>query len=304
LGAATWNQLLRRGAVPATRWAPFSLPVSFAGRQLGVIEKTRAYDRCFFDPGDNTCRNARSGIHDESAGAIIELGFRVTDMDAVRRAGFVDGYGEGFFRWIQVVDFITRPVINAAGGLTGFVRKSSGEIDPMEVAGVPHDQLDLHPYYWDEVTRGGADPRLNVDHWIHRRAQNGLCYDLIFSDNARFPLTSVDPPAPWTKPGSHAYFNFEVALVGVRPGPPIQNFVLSTVTWGYDIFMKDGKPTVDLNGFHAGMSNGSPLFHKVLNREFNRADVPFPGHCMAGSGYTGRADCKNREFARFVERRP
>jgi hypothetical protein len=293
MGAATWGQLLKRGALPATRFAPFSLPVFFGGRRLGVIEKTRPYERCFFDPGiDTPCRNARRGTGNESAGAIIELGFRATDKDAVRRAGFVNVFGENFFRWIQVVEFITRPVLTPAGGLTGFIRRASGEIDPMEVAGVPRDQLDLAPYYWDEVTHGDAPRDLNVDHWINRRAQNGLCYDLVFLDRAAFPLTTVDPPAPWTRPGSHAYFNFELALVGVKPGPPIQNVVLCTVKWGYDIFMKDGKPTVDLNGLHPGPLTGSPLFHQVLNREFNRDDVPFPGHCVAGTGYTGRANCK------------
>ena len=95
LGPITWNQLRRwnaldRGGVPpATRFAPFSKPVFFGGRQLGVLEKTRAFEKCFFDPVHNSpCRAARSGIAGEGGGAIIELGFRVTDMDAVRRAGF------------------------------------------------------------------------------------------------------------------------------------------------------------------------------------------------------------------------
>ena len=299
LGPKTWKQLLRRNALdrggvsPATRFAPFSRSVFFGGRKLGVIEKTRAYEKCFFDPVfDSPCRAARSGIAGEGGGAIIELGFRVTDMAAVRRAGFVDGFGEDFFRWIQIVEFVTRPVFNPAGAFTGFVRRASGEIDPMEVAGIPPEQLDLHPYYWDEVTHSGASPGLNIDQWVNRRAQNGLCYDLVFSDRATFPLSTVTPPAPWTRPGSHAYFNFELALVGVRPGPPIQNFVLHTIRWGYDIFMKNGQPTVDLNGLHPGPTNGSPALKKILNREFNRDDVPFPGHCMAGSGYTGRANCK------------
>jgi len=299
LGPITWKQLLQRhaldrgGTPPTTKFAPFSVPVFFGGRKLGVLEKTRAYEKCFFDPVfDSPCRAARSGIAGEGGGAIIELGFRVTDMAAVRRAGFVDGFEEDFFRWIQVVEFITRPVFNAAGAFTGFVRRASGEIDPMAVAGIPPEQLDLHPYYWDEVTHSGASPALNIDQWINRRAQNGLCYDLVFSDRATFPLSTVSPPAPWTRPGSHAYFNFELALVGVRPGPPIQNFVLCTIRWGYDIFMKGGQPTVDLNGLKAGPTNGSPTLKKILNREFNRDDVPFPGHCMAGSGYTGRANCR------------
>lgn len=294
LGPGTWQQLLRRNVLPANRFAPFSKPISFIGRKLGILEKTRAYERCFFDPViDAPCRAARSGIAGEGGGAIIELGFRVTDIDAVRRAGFVDGFGTPFFRWIQVVEFVTRPVLTPAGDFTGrFVRRASGEIDPMAVAGVPPEQLDLHPYYWDEVTHPGAHPGLNVDQWVNRRAQNGLCYDLIFMDRATFPLSTVSPPAPWTRPGSHAYFNFELALVGVRPGPPIQNFVLYTVKWGYDIFMKGGQPNVDLNGLHPGPTNGSPALKKILNREFNRDDVPFPGHCMAGSGYTGRAICK------------
>jgi Putative peptidoglycan binding domain len=297
LGPNTWNQLLRRNALdrggvpPVTRFAPFSKPVFFGGRKLGVLEKTRAYERCFFDPViDAPCRSARSGIAGEGGGSIIELGFRVTDMDAVRRAGFIDGYGEDYFRWIQVVNFITVPVLNAAGGL-GFVRRSSGVIDPTGLVDDPAT-LDRFPYYWDEVTPSGADPGFNVDNFINRRAQNGLCYDLVFFDRPAFSLRTVSPPAPWTKPGSHAYFNFELALVGVRPGEKIKNFVLYTVRWGYDIFMKGGQPNVDLNGLHPGPTNGSPALKKILNREFNRDDVPFPGHCMAGSGYTGRANCK------------
>jgi hypothetical protein len=299
LGPNTWKQLLQRnalnrgGVAPSTRFAPFSKPVFFGGRKLGVLEKTRSYERCFFDPVDwSPCRSVRNNIAGEGAGAIIELGFRVTDMDAVRRAGFVNGFGEDFFRWIQVVEFITRPVFNPAGAFTGFVRRASGEIDPMTVAGIPAAQIDLHPYYWDEVTHPRASPGLNIDQWVNRRAQNGLAYDLIFSDRATFPLSTVTPPAPWTRPGSHAYFNFELALVGVRPGPPIQNFVLFTVLWGYDIFMKGGQPNIALNGLRAGPTHGSPTLKKILNREFNRDDVPFPGHCMAGSGYTGRANCK------------
>ena len=71
------------------------------------------------------------------------------------------------------------------------------------------------------------------------------------------------------------------------------NFVLYTVRWGYDIFMnKAGQLDVDLNGLNPVSTNGSPAFKKILNREFNRDDVPFPGHYMAGSGYIGRANCK------------
>lgn len=304
LGPNTWKHLLQRNVLPANRFAPFSKVVTFGGRKLGILEKTAPYQKCFFDPvADSACRAARSGIAGEGGGAMLELGFRVTDIDVVRRAGFVDGFGEPFFRWIQVVEFITRPVLTPAGDFTGrFIRRASGEIDPMAVAGIPPEQLDLHPYYWDEVTHTGASPCLNVDQWINKRAQNGLCYDLKFMDRATFPLSTVSPPAPWTRPGSHAYFNFELALVGVRPGPPIQNFVLYTVKWGYDIYMKGGQPTVDLNGLHPGPTNGSPNFKKILNREFNREDVPFPGHCMAGSGYTSRANCKHRPFADVIDK--
>ncbi len=296
LGPGAWKELLRRNVLPANKFAPFSKAITFGGRKLGVLEKTSAYEKCFFDPAtDSACRAARSGIANEGAGAMIELGFRVTDIDAVRRAGFVDGYGEPFFRWIQIVEFITRPVLTPAGALTGFVRRASGEIDPMEVVGIPAEELDLHPYYWDEETLGRASAGLNIDHWIHRRGQNGLCYDLVFMDRATFPLITVSPPAPWTRPGSHAYFNFELALVGVRPGEKIQNFVLYTVKWGYDIFMKGGQPTVDLNGLHPGPTNGSATFKKIMNREFKRD--AFPGHCMAGSGYTGKANCAHKVFA-------
>ena len=278
LGKLTWAQMLRRTVIPATTFAPFSRTVTFGGRTLGVLEKTRAYERCFFGPDFRICRATRNNTPDEFGGAIIELGFRVTDMDAVRRAGFIDGAGEDRFRWIQVVEFVTVP---AAASPTGFVRRASRVIDPTALV-EDAANLDRHPYYWDEVTAGTASPDLHIRNFMNRQGTNNLCYDLIFEDVPKFPLSVAQP-------GRRAYFNFELALVGVRPGPPIQNFILNTVRWGYDLVVEGGNVNVKLNGLQAGTTGGSPAFRRVLSRDF--AAGAFPGHCLVGSGFPRGVRC-------------
>src|SRR4030095_501305 len=76
LGQRTFT---RMGVVPPGRFRQFRVPVNFGGRQLGVIEKTMPY------------REVREATRQ---GVDIEFAFRVTSIDAVRRAGFVDGAGE------------------------------------------------------------------------------------------------------------------------------------------------------------------------------------------------------------------
>src|SRR3712207_8503306 len=74
--------------------------------------------------------------------------------------------------------------------------------------------------------------------FLDRQAANGLAYDLIFEDRPQFPLSAAQP-------GRRAYFNFELALVGVRPGH--RNVILNTLRWG------DRKST-RLNSSHANIS--------------------------------------------------
>jgi hypothetical protein len=103
------------------------------GRQLGVIDKTASYQRCFY--ANLNCAT-RPSPGDQAGGAILHLGFRVTDMAAVQRAGFVDATGEDRFRWIQVLEFITVPVDRIGRSTTpqeraaGFVRQAGRSTRP------------------------------------------------------------------------------------------------------------------------------------------------------------------------------
>ena len=212
--------------LPTPGFRQVSWPVSFGGRQLGVLEKTAPYLDCYFSPGSGICRRSRSGVANEAGGAQIELGFRVTDAEAVRRAGFVDAAGEDNFRWIQIVDFITVPDFPTGT----FIRRATRVIDPTALVGA---QPDPHPYYWDwernTATPHGFDDGFHIRHFLDRQARNGLCYDLIFTDQPRFRLTAA-------RPGRRAYFAFEVALVGVRLGN--RNVILISVRWGFDLVVR------------------------------------------------------------------
>jgi hypothetical protein len=293
LSPRAWQRMLATlrasKALPTPNFKAESQWVTFGGRRLGVIEKTDAYRKCYFDPTSGAaCRPNRSGIANEGGGAEIELGFRVTDMDAVRRAGFVDRSGEDRFRWIQVVEFITVPS-NRPSPAPPFIRRASRVIDPTALVDPP-STLDPHPYYWDEVTPVNppgtpqASDAVHIRHFLNRPARNGLCYDLIFFDRPRFPLSVAQP-------GRRAYFNFELALVGVRAGTPIRNVLLNTYRWGYDLVVERGVTNVRMNVLSAGPYGGSPAFRRVVNQALNATPRQFPGHCFVGADFTGSARC-------------
>jgi hypothetical protein len=273
LGPATWSQLVRRGAIATPRFKPESWKVFAGGREIGVIEKTRAY---------TTHQNAAM------AGVDLEFGFRVTDMAAVRRAGFVDGAGDPVFRWIQIIEIRTllgtaNPATfglpaNTENVVQQLRRRGRGSIiDPTTVL-VP--LLDDDPYFWDEVEVDPAHPDILNDNNIHRRATNGLCYDLLFWDGPNMPLAAA-------RPGLRAYFNFETALVGVAGAH--HNVLLNTVRWGFDIIRTGATVKLGVNPMHAGPLGGSPAMRHVISQEI--AAGSFGGHCFAGSGFSRAATC-------------
>lgn len=261
LGPQTW-QLMK--VLPPVKYRPMSWPVSFGGQQLGIIEKTRPYGRI---------------TSATNFGVEIELGFRVTDMDAVRKAGFVDKSGEDQFRWIQVIELrrIGPTGDPADTQVQAFRRQAGGRIIDPTSALLP---LDRHPYYWYEQLPAGLDAGFHISNYLNRPGDNGLCYDLIFYDQPSIPLTAAQP-------GRRAYFNFETALVGVRPGS--RNVILNTVLWGFDIIQKSGVSTLGVNTMEAGPRGGSAGFRQVLSKE--SAAGHFPGHCYVGTGYARAATC-------------
>jgi hypothetical protein len=282
LDAATWSRMKAATppVIPATTFQAFSRPVTLGTATLGVVEKSMPLRRCFFNPTTGACSPTRTGVANELGGVQIELGFRVTDMAAVTAAGFVVG-GEDNFRWIQVVDFISVPSATAA---TGFIRRHSKVIDPTTLVGAVPDP---HPYYWDEVTPAGSSPAFLNANFVNRQASNRLCYDLIFEDAPRFPLRVATP-------GRRAYFNFELALVGVRPrnvaaGTPARNVILNTFLWGYDLVVEGGATNVRLNALRAGPFGGSPGFRRTLRDATNAGQ--FPNHCFVGAGFSGTSLC-------------
>jgi hypothetical protein len=298
LGPTSWNRMwgqildtLRRGGTVIPSFRAQSWPVRLGGRQLGVIDKTAPYQRCFYSNGDCATR-PRPG--DWGGGARLHLGFRVTDMAAVQAAGFVDAAGEDRFRWIQVLEFITVPVGRIGRPTTpqeqaaGFVRQASRSVDPTSLIDAPQN-LDRHPYYWDEVTPATADPsfrRYHVGNWLNRTGSNRLAYDLLFEDRPRAPYS-------FARPGRRSYWNFEVALVGVREGRAggraRRNVILNTVRWGYDLVIEPSGPTVRLNALTAGPFGGSPALRRVLNRAIAAGE--FRDDCFVGPGFTGAARC-------------
>ncbi len=258
LGQQTWN---RMGIFTPGRFLQQRWPVSFGGRQLGVIEKVMPY------------RETRTATN---FGVEIQLGFRVTNMDAVRRAGFIEA-AEDHFRWIQVIELRR---IGIPGGVEDtiqtFRRRAGGRIIDPTSALLP---LDGHPYYWYEDH--APDPGFLIGNYLNTQAPNGLCYDLIFYDAPSLPTAAA-------LPGRRAYFNFETALVGVRPGR--RNVILNTFLWGFDIVLRSGIPTLSLNSIRPGPRGGSAGFRRVLSVE--AANLPgFPGHCFVGPGYSRAATC-------------
>jgi len=275
LGLRSWAQMLRPGrpgqpVVPRLNFKPASFPVFFGGRRLGVLVKTAPYEKCFFNgPAGSPCRGTRNNTVGERGGCRIQLGFRVTDMEAVRTAGFVDATGEPRFNWLQVIN-TNRPL--AEGPPIHVIRRFQQYVDP---AAIPRD---AHPYYWDEpgelmgfVNRQAVDARFPN--------ASRLCYDLIFFDIPSRLLSSAQP-------GLGVFWNAEVALVGIRTGN--RNVTLNTVTWGFDIRPEPGGLMVRLNALRAGRFGGSTVFRQVIARELRAGN--FPGHCFFG--LPGAAGCR------------
>jgi hypothetical protein len=274
LDARTWAEMVRRGALPRRTYEPRRWSVTFSGGPLGVIEKTAPYVKV-----------ETPGV----GGAGMQLGFRVTDMQAVRRAGFITAAGEPFFRWIQVVEFIrqTTPPPGtplAPGATVHFVRRAGRQVDPT-LRSTPPAPQDPFPYYWDEVA---MPPPLGatylVTNFMHRTAPNGLCYDLIFSDWPRVNLAALAVDLP----GRRDYNNYELALVGVRPGTAgasTRIVILNTILWGYDIVFEGGIPRVRLSALRQGPRGGTPAFRATLATDIRAGR--YPGHCFVGNFPSG-----------------
>jgi hypothetical protein len=255
-----------------------SWPVVFGGHNLGILEKTAPYELCFLDPGSNACPATRTGVADERGAARIQLGFRITDIEAVRTAHFVDSTGAPHFNFVQMIE-TNRPLQEGPPGPGGtaivqVIRRYRRYIDP---TAIPRDS---HPYYWDEPG--------DISQNINRQARdaffpNGsqLCYDVLFWDQPSRRLADAQP-------GKGVYWNAEVALVGIRAGK--KNVVLNSVEWGFDIRPQPSGLTVRLNALRAGPVGGSTAFRRVIGQEIRAGN--FPGHCFTGSGYTSTAKCR------------
>jgi hypothetical protein len=257
IDAQTWGVMQKD--MPLHKFKPLIIPVVFGGKKLGYLEKTIPYTS---EPlGDNN-------------GARIEMGFRVTDWDAVKKAGFADDTGRPPFRWIQTWEFATVP----AGTPAGFIRKHTHVVDPTSLVGVVNDG---HPYYWDEKTPHDGEPLAIIDDWVNRPAQNNLCYDLIFFD---FPNVTDS----FVSAGRRAYNNFETALVGINHSDPTRNTILDTFTWGYDRLITKGKPETRLNHLGPGVRGGTANFKQIISKQIG----DFPHHCFTGPGFSKAATCK------------
>jgi hypothetical protein len=221
--------------------------------------------------------NHRSATH---AGVTVQIGFRVSDMANVRRAGFVDANGNDNFRWAQVIEIRRTGIPGVDASLRPLLRLGRGWIvDP--TSALPDPGTDPHPYYWHENDSAGIRPGFAVCNFRNRPGNNGRFYNWIFEDRPNMPLVAA-------RPGSRAYFNFETALVGVRPGN--RNFLLNTIVWGFDILVKPtGGYEIGMNNLANGPRGGSAKMRSLLNTLTNRGE--FPGHCFAGPGFTGRAKC-------------
>jgi hypothetical protein len=294
IGPETWRRMQNDPTlgIPRPTYAPFSMTVSHGGRTLGVIDKVAPYRDCFrtltVSPHlvMGPCNRTRTPT-DTHGGSEIRMGFRVTDMDAVRRAGFVDpGTGEPQFRWVQCMVMRAPNVLPT----TSRLRRFNQVLDPTNIL-LP---LDLHPYYHYEVFVGGAATAdivngLRIGNSLRRRSpdrsSNGLCYDVLFTDLPAVPLSSATMR-------QRTYFNFETALVGVRgnilAGTQKRNVVLRTFRWGYDVVVNGSQVEVRMNALSAGPVGGSDTFRQVVSREVNGG--MYPNHCFVGA-FDGGARC-------------
>lgn len=273
LGPASWAKLLAdlraNGKLPTPAFKPVSWKVYHDGVELGVIDKTRAYTN--YEGVD---------AHGRHSGVELEFAFRITNMDAVQRAGFVNQDGDPVFRWIQVVELrtLTGDLTNDKERAVQTLRRAGNGfiIDPSRAVERPAD-MDPHPYYWNETPIDDVLSNLNFS---NRPTQNGLCYTEIFFDRPRIYHQAAQP-------GRRAYFNFETALVGVIDGQ--RNVLLNTVRWGFDLIRAGANVTIGVNVLTAGPTGGSAAMKHVLSREI--ADHQFDGHCFVGGGYSRGATC-------------
>jgi hypothetical protein len=268
---ATFTAMVRKGAFPNLRQRK-SWTVRIGGATLGVIEQTAPY----------VPTSSNQGVE-------IQFGFRVTNMDAVRRARFVDTAGENDFRWIQLIELRRIGATSVEPRIQQLRRHGRGRIiDPTDAL-LP---VDAHPYYRYETTI--TDPRFggssgpgsgwHVSDEHNAEGRNGLCYDWLFYDRPNIPTNAAQP-------GRRAYFNFETALVGRRRqrNGETCNVLLNTVLWGFDIIQQRASFQLKLNALQAGRFGGSPDLRQWLNRELNRGG--FARHHFLGKDFTGRARC-------------
>jgi len=273
LGSATWDRMLRATppVIPAVRFKRLTQYVNFGGRRLGILEKIAPYQ---------SFTNAGTG------GAFLQLGFRVTDADTLRRSGF------DHFNWIQ------RITTNRQLTGTSIIRKYGRYIDPQSPS-----IRDNHPYYWNVPTEGAAQFRVNC--FTNRQPTRApappcnpasaradaipLCYDLIFQDYPRRSLHDADSLV--ADPGHRVYWNAEVALVGVLPPKSgvTRNVILNTAFWGFDLVMERGVRGVHLNALQPGPVGGSSEMRKALSYAIKGG--LFPKHCFVGGGFSRAATC-------------
>ena len=268
IDAQTWGAIQKDR--PPQKFKPLVIPVVLNGAKLGYLEKTRPY----VTTDDGT-----------SGGAHIQIGFRITDNDAVRKAGFADTGGRPPFRWIQTIEFVANRLPHIPFMPPAYIRHHHQVIDPTALlAGTVPDQ---HPYYWDEETPRGAPAdaaKFLNDNFINQPADNRLCYDLIFEDLPHFLKIAATP-------GRRAYFNVETALVGINRTSltgPTRNTILDTVKWGFDLVAEKGKTEVRLNHLGPGVKGGSATFKQIISKQIG----DFPNHCFVGAGFSKAATCK------------
>ena len=276
LDTTTWERMRplirepRPGSFQARQWT-----VRHGGVELGVIDKIGPYQTFYVDAAGRKHFGPRP-TDAERGGVELQLAFRTTNGEGVRRAGFER------FRWVQVVEFNWD--LNSLGTL---VRKAGRAVDPTPRS-TPRHLTDAHPYYWHEVVPAGAQWLLDVNCYLWRPVPGRRhCYNLRFGDAPEAPLSLAQP--------RHRYWaNYELALVGVRPGSPpsgrTRNLVLTTLTWGYDIIVHEGIPIVKINSLAEGKPGGSAEFKRTLNQEMARGG--YPTHCFPGSGWGSGVRCR------------
>jgi hypothetical protein len=141
-------------------------------------------------------------------------------MAAVQQAGFIDATGEDRFRWIQVLEFITVPVDRIGRSTTpqeraaGFARQASRAVDPTSLIDRPRTSTGT-PTTGTRRRRPPptADPsfrQFHINNLLNQPGPNRLAYDLLFEDTPQAPYSFARPSR------RRSYWNFEVALVGVR----------------------------------------------------------------------------------------